>query len=407
MYFRRMKNEKQIIYILTFMWFYSVVDFMLLMPFGSEFMDLYGIQPDKFSMLIAAYSISAGISAFMATFYIDKYDRKNLLLLAFLCFAVGSIICSFAYTFEMMLFGRFFTGTFGGILGCVTVAIISDIVPYKRRGAAMGTLNMSFGLASIIGIPLGLVISKYTNEFMPFRIIGVLALFVLALAYKIIPPLNQYIRETSSLSLKEVGELFLDKNLRKAFLFVFFLIQGHFMFISFLNPFLQENLGFDKDETTLMYVMGGLSVAITSAIVGKYIDIYGKLKSFIVLIICSFIPVLVIAHLQTSQLSVVLFFCTLLFIFSSGRMIAAMTLLTGAPTENQRSKFLAIRSAIIEFSEGISVTIGGLILTKNSVSGHLEHYSTLSYITVVIGILCIFLARKIKIAAEVEAMSFS
>ena len=79
---------------------------MLLMPFGSEFMELYQIQPNKFSMLIAAYSISAGTSALFATFYIDKYDRKKILLIAFFNFAIGSILCSFAHTFELMLFSR-------------------------------------------------------------------------------------------------------------------------------------------------------------------------------------------------------------------------------------------------------------------------------------------------------------
>lgn len=397
-----MKNEKQIIFTLTFMWFCSVVDFMILMPFGSEFMELYQIQPNKFSMLIAAYSISAGTSAFLATFYIDKYDRKKILLWAFFSFAIGSILCSFAHTFELMLFSRFFTGTFGGLLGCTTVAIISDIVPYHRRGKAMGSLNTAFGLASIIGIPLGLFISKYTDEFMPFRIIGILALVVFVIAYRIIPPLNQYIRDSSSLSLQDVVDLFLDKNLRNAFLFVFFLVLGHFMYFSFINPYLQDNLGFEKDETTLMYLIGGISVTITSLSIGKYIDQYGKLKSFIFLLSCSFIPVLVLAHTSNVNLLYILFFCTLLFVFSSGRMIAAMTLLTGAPTEAQRSKFLAIRSAIIEFSEGIAATLGGLILTKNPVNGHLENYGKLSYITVIIGLICIWIVRKIQVNEEIN-----
>jgi predicted MFS family arabinose efflux permease len=397
MYFRMMENEKQIIYILTFMWFCAVIDFMLLMPFGAEFMNIYQIQPHKFSMLIAAYSISAGTSALLATFYIDKYDRKNILLIAFFFFALGSILCSYAYTFNLMLFSRFMTGAFGGILGCVTVAIISDLVPFSRRGKALGLLNMAFGMASIIGIPLGLFISKYSDVFFPFRLIGILALLVLILAYKIIPSLEMYIKQETSIKIKDVIELFLDNNIQKALVFVFFLIIGHFMFISFVNPFLTENLNFSKDETTLMYMIGGASVAISSTFIGKNIDKFGKLKSFIVLIILSFIPVIAIAHLKSNNILLSLFLCSLLFIFSSGRMIAAMTLVTGAPTENQRAKFLAIRSAIIEFSEGIAVSIGGWILTKNEITGEIENYPILSYIAVIVGVFCIFLAKRIKI----------
>ncbi|QQR97471.1 MAG: MFS transporter [Sphingobacteriales bacterium] len=172
------------------------------------------------------------------------------------------------------------------------------------------------------------------------------------------------------------------------------------MFISFVNPYLTENLKFTKNDTTLMYVVGGLCVALSSSYVGMQIDKIGKYKSFVILIILSFIPILAIAHLQRGSLVLSLVLCAMLFVFSSGRMMAAMTLLTGAPTEQQRSKFLAIRSAIIEFSEGIAVSIGGLILSKNQVDGTIENYSILSYITVVVGILCIFLAKRVKIREQ-------
>lgn len=384
------------------MWFCAVIDFMIMMPFGAEFMNVYQIQPNRFSLLISAYSISAGTSAFLAILYIDKYDRKKILLSAFFCFALGSIFCSYAASFNMMLVARFVTGAFGGILGCVTIAIISDLVPFHRRGKAMGTLNMAFGLASIIGIPLGLVISKYSDIFFPFRIIGIVAFIALSIAYKIIPPLDMYIRQESSIKLRDIKDLLADNNIQKALMLVFFLIVGHFMYISFVNPFLTENLNFSKDDTTLMYIVGGICVVITSTILGKKIDEYGKYKSFVYLIILSFIPILVIAHLQKSSVAVSLLLCSMLFVFSSGRMIAAMTLLTGAPTAEQRAKFLAIRSAIIEFSEGIAVSIGGMILTKNKINGNIENYPILSYIAVLVGILCIFLAKKIVLNEERE-----
>ena len=77
-----MKNEKFILYLLTFIWFCAIVDFLLMLPLGTELMHLYHIQPREYSMLIFAFSLSGGISAFMAAFYIDSYDRKTVLLTA-------------------------------------------------------------------------------------------------------------------------------------------------------------------------------------------------------------------------------------------------------------------------------------------------------------------------------------
>ena len=77
-------------------------------------MKLYNIQPKEYSLLIFAFSLSGGISAFAAAFYVDRYDRKSVLLISFFFFAIGSILCSFANTFYLMFFARFFTGIFGG-----------------------------------------------------------------------------------------------------------------------------------------------------------------------------------------------------------------------------------------------------------------------------------------------------
>jgi predicted MFS family arabinose efflux permease len=95
-----------------------------------------------------------------------------------------------------------------------------------------------------------------------------------------------------------------------------------------------------------------------------------------------------------------LLICVFMFIFNSGRMIAAQTLITGAPTEEQRGKFLVIRSSLIEMSEGFSALIGGFILTKDEVTGHLYNYNYIAYIAVLIGILCIYLASRIEVNGE-------
>jgi predicted MFS family arabinose efflux permease len=95
-----------------------------------------------------------------------------------------------------------------------------------------------------------------------------------------------------------------------------------------------------------------------------------------------------------------LFICAFMFIFNSGRMIAAMTLITGAPTEEQRGKFLVIRSSFIELSEGAAALIGGMILTQDAVTHRLSNYNVVGYVAVGIGIICIYLAQKIEVQEE-------
>ena len=46
--------------------------------------------------------------------------------------------------------------------------------PYKRRGKAMAWVMSGFSLASVIGVPLGLVINDYFSRRMTFYFIGVI-----------------------------------------------------------------------------------------------------------------------------------------------------------------------------------------------------------------------------------------
>ncbi|HQD13450.1 MAG TPA: hypothetical protein PLW43_10930, partial [Chitinophagales bacterium] len=74
--------------------------------------------------------------------------------------------------------------------------------------------------------------------------------------------------------------------------------------------------------------------------------------------------------------------------------------ITGAATEEQRGRFLVIRSSIFELSEGCAAAIGGMILTHNKTTGKLENYHIIGYIAVALGLLCIYLARRIVIKSE-------
>jgi predicted MFS family arabinose efflux permease len=381
------------------MWFCAIVDFLLMLPLGTAFMKLYNITPQQYSMLIAAFSLAGFLSSFTASLYVDKLDRKVVFITAFGMFAVGTTLCSFATTFELMLFSRFFTGLFGGLLGGVSTAIISDIVPYERRGKAMGILNLGFGVASIVGIPFSIFIYKHSDIFWPFRLVGILSFVTLIPAYFILPSLTGHINKDTK-TFAEITEILKNRNLQKALLFAFLLVLGHFMFISFINPYLIDNLGFKEEDTMWMYIVGGISVSLTSPRMGKFIDTLGKLKSFRILILLSFIPILVISHLQSASIMLALFICAFMFIFNSGRMIAAMTLITGAPTEEQRGKFLVIRSSFIELSEGAAALIGGMILTQDAVTHRLSNYNVVGYVAVGIGIICIYLAQKIEVQEE-------
>src|ERR1700755_372984 len=136
MYSISTKHERRLLWLLALTQFTVIMDFMVMMPLGPQIMQGFSIGPAAFATAVSAYSWCAGVSGFFAATYIDRFDRKRLLLAVFALFALSNLGCAMAATVNMMLLARAFAGLTGGVLGSIVMAVLADVVPPARRGAA-------------------------------------------------------------------------------------------------------------------------------------------------------------------------------------------------------------------------------------------------------------------------------
>src|ERR1035441_6082662 len=139
--------------------FTTNLDFLIILPLGPQYMRLMHLTPAQFTLIVAAYAIAAGIAGVVAGFWLDRFDRKNALLGLFLGFAAGTLLCALAPSYPLLVAARALAGTFGGVTGAVILAIVGDVIPEHRQGKAMGMVMSAFSVASIFGVPLGLVLA--------------------------------------------------------------------------------------------------------------------------------------------------------------------------------------------------------------------------------------------------------
>jgi predicted MFS family arabinose efflux permease len=130
--------QKLVIFILAITQFTVILDFMVMSPLGDMLMKSLSIKPSGFGIAVSAYAFSAGISGLLTAGFADKFDRKKLLLFFYTGFIVGTIFCGMAHSYPALLMARIITGLFGGVIGSVSMAIISDIFALQQRGRVMG-----------------------------------------------------------------------------------------------------------------------------------------------------------------------------------------------------------------------------------------------------------------------------
>jgi predicted MFS family arabinose efflux permease len=122
------KRELWLLLTLAGIQFTHILDFMIMMPLGPQFTKIFTITDAQFGMLVSAYTLAAGASGLLAATYLDKFDRKKLLLALYVLFGLATLACGLAPTYNTLMLARF-----GGYLWRSLVSLVAN--DYCRRRA--------------------------------------------------------------------------------------------------------------------------------------------------------------------------------------------------------------------------------------------------------------------------------
>lgn len=147
----------------NFMIFFS---FMLVTPILPIYLsDTFGAGKHTIGIVLSGYTIVALFSRMFSGYFVDRYNRKTVLLLSYGIFAtffLGYIIGG-----SLILFA--FVRTFHGApFGTVTVSnstVAIDVLDSKRRAEGIGYYGLSNNLATAISPTVGLYLYNQWNNF--------------------------------------------------------------------------------------------------------------------------------------------------------------------------------------------------------------------------------------------------
>lgn len=365
-----------------------------MMPLGNYLMPFFDISPKQFSFLVGAYPVTAFFSGFTAAFFADKYDRKKILLFAYIGFLIGTLACGIAPSYSSLLAARILTGLFGGLIGAQVMSIIADLFGYERRGIAMGAVMSSFAIASTVGVPFALYLSNLFSWHAPFILVGVLGIVVVPLVIKFIPSVTAHLQERNSDDhrLQALFNVVKSREQRLTLLFSGLVMMGHFLIIPFVNPYLEFNLGFSKDLTPLVYLFGGIASFLSALVLGRFSDRVGKFTVFSWSVFFSFFLVAIITDLPQIAFSIILVFFVIWFIVATGRAVTAQAMITNVVKPEQRGSFLSFNSSVQQLGTALASLSAGFIVIKDK-AGKLQHYNWVGYLSILVLLLGLLLGR--------------
>lgn len=389
------QRERYLLFTLAGIQFSHILDFMIMMPLGPSLISAFGISTHEFGLLVASYSFSAAFSGLLAATFIDRFERKRLLLIVFALFGIATLACGLAPGYVTLLIARGLAGAFGGVLGAMVQTVVGDVIPFARRAKAGGIVATAFSLSTIAGVPLSLWLANHYLWRAPFILIAVLTVLFIMVGAHILPQLRHHITDRKRAHpFSAMFEVLRDPNHLRALLFSSLIIFSGFTVIPYITLYAVGNVGISLHDIPIIYLVGGAATFFSARYIGHWADMSGKVKIYRRVGYAALLPLLVVTHIGAAPLWLWLICTTTFFVLVSGRMIPAMAIITSAAQPKLRGTFMSLNGTVQAFAMGLATTLAGLIITQND-AGQIVDYGLVGYVAVAGNVLAIMLVSRI------------
>jgi predicted MFS family arabinose efflux permease len=389
--------QKLAIFLLAITQFTVILDFMVMSPLGDTLMKSLSLTPSAFGIAVSAYAFSAGLSGLLAAGFADRFDRKKLLLFFYVGFIIGTVLCGLAHTYVQLVGARIITGLFGGVIGSISLAIITDIFSLQQRGRVMGFVQMGFGASQVLGIPIGLYLAGIWSWEAPFWMIAGLATIVAVVILVKLEPVTAHlgVQRTDSI-LKHLWKAVIKKRHRTAFTSTALLSIGGFMMMPFASAFAINNLHVTNQQLPVMFMVSGVSSLLIMPLVGRLSDKIDKFKIFMVASLWMMFMCVVYTNLSVTPFWIVVGLNVLLMMGIMSRVIPSSALTSAVPDMEDRGAFMSVNASLQQIAGGVAATVSGLIVVQRTSTSPLENYNIVGYVLVFISLISIALMYRVS-----------
>src|SRR5712671_2327434 len=343
---REMRREWLLLLVLSGIQFSQMVDFMVLMPLGTQLMRQFGITPTQLGFFVSIYAVAASLSGFFSALVIDRFDRRSAMLALYACFAATMAACAAAPSYALLLAARTAAGAFGGVVAANIFTIVADVVPEGRRGRAFGAVMSAFSLASILGVPISLYLALHFTWRAPYVFLAALCSAILLAAWFVIPPVRAHLAAgLERNALAQLRAVFGDANHLRIFAFSALLVFSGFLVFPFIAPYLVTNVGVSEAQLPLVYLVAGIAALLTA------------------------------------------------------RLVPAMALITSGAEPRLRGSVMSFNSSIQQLAAGAASFVASLVVGR-SAEGELTRYWMIGILSAAGTFACIALALRVRPAAQ-------
>jgi len=361
--------ERRVLLLMAMVQFTNIWDFMIVMPLGPDFARSLNIDAGHIGWIAGSYSISAAITGLLIARYLDRFDRRSVLLFNLSGLMVTTLSMTMASTLTQLIAVRIITGIFGGPTIASSLAVIADVFPESRRGEAMGKVMGSFSIASVIGVPLGLEIARMFGWWAPFVVVSVFAAITVTTIRIYLPPMRHHLDRAGAAMPTLFTSLRHNAAVLPALIMTAAAMFASFLIIPNISAHVQQNMGYPRAWLGLLYFCGGSAAFFSMRYAGKQSDRIGYAKTALYALIGLWITLYIGFYAQIHAVPVLVVFVAFMITMST-RNVTSNALVSEIPRPQERAGFMSLISAAQHLMAGAGAMCSTFML-KGTADGRL------------------------------------
>jgi predicted MFS family arabinose efflux permease len=228
----------------------------------------------------------------------DRVGHRRSAMLGLLVLGIGLLVTGVANGLGLAAIGFILTGIGSAIFIPTLLAYVSDRVPFARRGRVTGAIEMTWGLAGMIGVPLMGVIITAIGWRAPFILLGIAALLGAGLMLLLEESKERHV-------LREALKLTALRQNRSALAFI---VTWFLVFFAFENiqvgyaAWLEKQFGLSTSARGAVQILFGVFEIAASLASALFLDRIGKKRGVTGGLIVVLIGYVLLATLGSSAL---------------------------------------------------------------------------------------------------------
>lgn len=229
----------------------------------NEYM-IVGVLPDiahqyhdslsTLGLLVTVFALVYAIFTPIITSLANRWRRHHVLLTLMVVFFIGNTWTALASNFISMLFSRVLTATVAGAIISIVLVMASFVAPREKRASLVSWVFAGFSIASVIGIPIGTVISTTFSWHDSFWMISGLTIFVFISLIWLVPKDTPQFKST----LSKQFTLLKDTRVLLGVIFIVTVCAADYTIYTYIRPLITNEMGFSN--TWLNWLLFGMGI---------------------------------------------------------------------------------------------------------------------------------------------------